>query len=491
VNAARHQEKKVQKQHHLPARARRVLAALGLAAMAAQSVASCPDPSPAVRVTNPGEFSVVFGTQSLGKPNELPAEFWARWEGGLTAQRIPHPGKRHAAAEVNGMQVQGRIYPVLSSAALDFGLSWSYADTVETRLDGKPYYLSRKELQDFPDLLARFKAARIRFDKVVIDMVADVPGGGMTLRTPFTVTLPYTHFFVPNEGEPAISGPASPDRWTERIQLAAPGEKGWLSEEDLPAQWKKITAVRCASVTVWGLRTPQHEFEAIAKALEEAKKDTAKRDKDYAVLKDGLGKAVPPAYTRGGELGKPFAIPITTAEGFRTKDGVGLKKDGKTLWESGDYDGISRVDKEGRFHRVSLKIGRKFRIVDARGRVQKIGGVTDFTVLDTSQMEQGRLRLGAYQPTPAFETKKARMWGPVLTAAELDAFLSSDGDGSCRKSGGKEGVLEITAKSRHRYAKGTLYTVDLRMKPIKAGEEAYFSYESVRGRAGDRYCEEP
>jgi hypothetical protein len=54
--------------------------------------------------------------------------------------------------------------------------------------------------------------------------------------------------------------------------------------------------------------------------------------------------------------------------------------------------------------------------------VQKIGGVTDFTVLDTSQRDQSRLRLGVYEETPAFEAKKARVWGPLLTAAELDAF---------------------------------------------------------------------
>lgn len=459
--------------------------------MAAEAAANCPDSSPAVTVTNPGEFSVVFGTQTLGKPNELPAEFWARWEGGLTAQRIPHPGKKYAAAEVNGMQVHGRIYPVLSSAALDFGLSWTYADTVETRLDGKPYFLTRKELENYPDLLARFKAARINFDKVVIDMVADVPGGGMNLRTPFTVTMPRTHFFVPNEGEPAISGPSSPDRWTERIQLAAPGQKGWLPEEDLPAQWKKITAVRCASVTVWGLRVPQQEFETIAKALEEAKKEKDKRDKDYAVLTDGLGKAVPPAYTRGGELAKPFAIPVTTSEGFRTNDGVGLKKDGRTLWESSDYGSISRIDKEGRFHQVWLKNSHKFRIVDARGRVQRIKDATDFARLDTSELAQGRLRLGAYERIAAFETKKWHRGSSVLTASELGAFQASDGDGRCRQFGGKSGELQIVTSSRERYAKGTLYTVDERLKPIKPGAEAYFPYEKASSSPGIPFCEAP
>jgi hypothetical protein len=51
-------------------------------------------------------------------------------------------------------------------------LEWGSPPTAHECL-GKPYYLSRRGLQNYPDLLARFRAARINFDKVVIDMVAD------------------------------------------------------------------------------------------------------------------------------------------------------------------------------------------------------------------------------------------------------------------------------------------------------------------------------
>jgi hypothetical protein len=477
----------------VPRAARACLMAALLAA--ALPVQACRLDGLSVPFEAPGKVSVFMSTDYSGeRAGELPADFFGN--GGLRLPDVEGGARATGIPQVASLAISGRLYPVLGSLAVAFGVTWTYgAHGVSTTLDGKPFYLSRKALEPYPDLLARLQAARIDFDQVQVRFTADIatPDGKGIQHEGLTVTLPRATFIVPNEGEGPFAAAAEPDRWSDRLQLTRPGldHKGYVSEEELPALWNRVVALRCASVTFTNLRVPHREFERIAQLLVQNQGQDAKLARDTAMLQEGLGKDAPAPYAGKGEMAKPFAIPVTTAEGFRTSHGVGLKKDGKTLWESGDYASIDRIDKEGRLHRVFLKnADRRFRIVDARGRVQQVAGVSDFSYLDTSGLDKGTLRVGIRDgSTFAFETRKSYGGRPIIMESELQAFRAADGDGRCRISRGGGG-LSIRTDFRIQYTRGTIHTVSDRLKLVRS-ETAYFPAGTARDSVGDTICRAP
>ncbi len=469
----------------------RTVLALGLAGAAQGALAlGCPHMAPSVAFEAPGVVRMELGSHGAwnGEPGTLPADVTGAPQRD-NAFTIPDKSKTGRYPELEWLSLQGRIAPMIGSLATDFRLTWRYADRVETRVNGQPAYLDRQELGRYPDLLARFAAARPEFDAVEVSFQAVQPVPGGTAQRLVRLELPRSTFVIPIEGRLGISSPSIPDRWTQRMHIAELG-RGYVSEAEAPGQWKSFVSVKCASVKFMGLRIPHDELGRIAQTLAEYKKNDAQREKDYAVVTRGLETPGAP-YARDDGWARPFEMPLVPAQAYSSGGGVGLKVNGRVVWASRRYSSLSKLDATGLYFRAMLPGGEAAsHIVDARGKVLTVRGHREFAHI--TRTKEGRYQLDAYDPQarPLMTTKKDYAGLPRMSEREFNAWLAADGDGRCRSYPNmKANEVRYSLARQYHIHKGAYLEADAAFKPVHE-ETAYFS-RSAPSQPGRRSCDAP
>lgn len=455
----------------------------------ALAVAGCPPTSPSVNFASPGvlEATLVPGTRWTGQPGVLPADI----AGGPTdtnVTAIPDKSKAGLFPQLDWMTLRGRIAPISGSLATDFRLTWRYGDVIEVRVNGKVVPLARQDLEKYPDLLARFQTARPLFDHLLVSFLAveRLPGG--TREEWVRVKIPRHSFVLPAEGKLGISSPSIPDRWSDRMSIVR--DKHALGDVEASQAWRRYASVRCPSAVFVGLKLPEEELSRIAQALEDHKMSDEKRDKAYAPALDGLDTPVP-AYARSDALAQPYDMPLVPAQEFSDSKGVGLKVNGRVVWQSRAYRWISKVDKQGRYFTVNEgSSDAPSRLIDGRGRVKSVKGHSEFGRV--REQKDGSFLLDVYdaRSTPFTLSQKDYTWVSDLSESEFRQWRSGDGDGRCRKSSGRANELSISTTSRYKLFKGVRITADSKLSPVR-DEVMYFSSRHSHFESGRRVCEAP
>jgi hypothetical protein len=358
------------------------------------------------------------------------------------------------------------------------------------RLNGKIVPLARKDLEKYPNLLARFQQARPVFDHAVISFLATEPVSGGTSEEWVRIKIPRSSFVLPAEGRLGISSPAIPDRWNDRMLIRDPKLKGaFLGDAETSQAWRRYASVRCPQALFVGLKVPHDELTRIAQALEDHKKSDEKRDKDYAPANDGKLEAPVPTYARADALAQPYDLPVVPAQSFSDNNGVGLKVNGRVVWQSSAYRWISKVDKQGRYFTVNVgNSDAPSRLIDSRGRAQSIKGHAEFGRV--REEKDGSILFDVYDTRSSSFVMSAKDydWVADLTEPEFHAWTARDADGRCRKFSGRANEVVISTTSRYKLFKGPRITTDSKLKPVRE-EVMYFSSRYSRIEAGRQVCE--
>lgn len=467
-----------------------IAAGLGLALLAGNAHAQAVCKADRLPFTAPGDLSLDLSPHGQYRPGSLGVEFGAGPDA-VTFIRFPDP--HGPDKELATVGLQGRAWDLLGSFAMDFKFTWRYTDVVMVPEGHKQWFISRKELAAYPSLMERFRNARPSFDRIEVSMSGVSSKRLNELeRHALRITLPHSHLVVDAEDATPPSAPAVLPHWLDRLSIGDSPYQKKAREDEMAARWGQLESVTCKDffVKIVGLKIPRAELLRIAKLLDEYKAKDKELDKEFALLKDGLGKAAVPAYARNDELARPVEPPVLGAEIVKgLKQGVALQSRGRVVWQSSEYGGIQPLDKAGRFFTVWAK-GRTL-IVNARGVVQVVDGERSFQRVSAGA-RAGEYLAELYDPkaSPDFVTDKSYSGAPgTLTASEMASFRAKDGNGRCKTYDNiKPGQLFFTGTSRSQYVKGRQLVMDERMK-LTRREEAYFRTGSPGSEVGRRICD--
>jgi hypothetical protein len=464
------------------------LACLGLGLFASSVAhASCMVEGNKTPFSSPGILDLKLAPEHEPRADSMSAGFAA---GPDAIRFLRFPNAFGADREIATAALQGRLRDHLGSLSMDFKFIWTWRDVIEVNDGPKRYVLSRKELAAYPSLLQRFQSTRPTFDRIELTLKA-IPSNPTLFmeQDTITLTLPHGHLVIGGDGEVPPSSPSIPPQWRDRMTMSAPGTQRERPEADMARRWAEYGTARCPFVKIVGLKVPRAELLGIAKLLEEYKAKDKSLEQEFALLKDGLGKTPVAPYTRSDEGARPVEPPAFSAEIVKgLKQGVALSSRGRTVWQSSEHHGISPLDPGGRYFVVWRQ--RMRQIVNARGVVQSVDGVSRFNGVD-KDANTGQYRLSVYDAggSPAYETRKHYTSGAgVMNDSEFSRFRSRDGDGNCRKSNTKPGELSFHLGSREYYYKGKQYWVDERMRLLRR-EDAWFRDGSPRSQVGERICD--
>lgn len=459
---------------------------LGLLGSPAAHASSCMVDANKTPFATPGTLDLRLAPEHDPRADSMSAGFVA---GPDAIRFVRFPNAFGPDPELATVALHGRLRDYLGSLSMDFKFTWTWRDVIEVADGTRRYTLSRKELAAYPSLLQRFRSARPTFDRIELTMKA-TPSNPTRFMEHDTIalTLPHSHLVIGGDGEVPPSAPAILPQWRDRMTISAPGSNRERPEADMARRWAEYGTAYCPFVKIVGLKVPRAELLTIARLLEEYKAKDKALEQEFGLLKEGLGKTPVAAYTRSDDGARPVEPPAFSAEIVKEmKKGVALRSRGRIVWQSTDHDGISPLDAGGRYFVVYRQ--RMQQIVNARGVVQSVDGVTRFNSIDKNA-RPGQHRLAVYDAggPPSYETKKDYTSRRVMTDSEFSTFRSNDGDGNCRKSSTKPGEVSFHFGSRTYYHQGRQYWVDERIGLLRR-ESAWFPGGSAPSQVGRRICD--
>lgn len=416
--------------------------------------------------------------------NDLPPQsFGSRNADGSESAFYLEDSRKASMAALGDFGLRLGVADTAGGLTLKAGLRWSYARFIPVRdARGKQYTIDQDKLaSQFPSLLRRLNALTPEVSGVEVSFdghpVNDFGKKDVRVRLPGTLIV----LGAPG-GAPELGTAVMPDWSSLTIDRKS---------ADVQA-WRALNGASCPNVVLQGLRLPVEELVEIAKLQEKYEQEGGKLDKEFALLDQGLGKAAPAPYARGGELGKPYEAQPRDVEGVRTKDGIALKSRGKTVFESRDYYAIDPIGKGNRHFKVRPRNGQGVEILDQRGTRVAVAGETRFHEVETdAKTNEVYLHKVDMKAPHAFESAKAYFGLSFrLTEDELRSLRATDADGRCKRYDHvPAGGLIISGTRRVAYVQGTRVQLDSRMQPVRSQTMYYQTSEGTSRLSGG--CDAP
>lgn len=396
-------------------------------------------------------------------------------------------GKKVLPTEVTAINLQSFVIGYSAWNLMgEFVHSPSFYYEIDRRvLRGKTRRIQFDVIKKYPDLAMRYKAIRPTSVNFTLRVELKLNYDTHLRPVKFRVTNNALHYFESRSGK-NYKSPISPPRWqdafstdlSENAFTASDNSEERILVNLMSKQVAVVSSNKMQPNVVLDIKWPDDAIDEIGRLYDHYEKQDKKLDDELKAIKEANKPGKPiAAYDKADEMAAPFEEEAKSAEVFNEGERVGLRAKGRVVFQSVNYSSAEPLKGSDSIFAFSLRRGRGLHIYNAKGKQVSVDGHSDFYMIRDGE-RPGIYRLFVTQDKVFYATKENYFRYPAedkgfFTQREFDKFVAEDKTPRRAPAGVKTGELVLVAGSKMNFSRGTLYTVDSKLR-VLSRETVYY-----------------